>query len=74
MGRRFAASLGAVAILYGCAPQPAPPVSPTPVGYLDNSGRSDTLSVGNRAGLLVLRYVKIDAHQDALALQRELID
>ncbi len=48
MGRRFAASLGAVAILYGCAPQPAPPVSPTPVGYLDNSGRSDTLSGGVR--------------------------
>jgi proline iminopeptidase len=48
MGRRFAASLGAVAILYGCAPQPAPPLSPTPVGYLDNSGRSDTLSGGVR--------------------------
>jgi len=48
MGRRFAALIGALIILCGCAPQPVPSTSPTPTGYYDNSGRSDVLSGGVR--------------------------
>jgi len=43
--KRFAILIATVSILHGCAPQPAT-VSPTPSGYLDNSGRSDVLSGG----------------------------
>jgi proline iminopeptidase len=46
MRRRSAALIGALIILSGCAPQASPPVSPTPAGYFDNSGRGDVLTGG----------------------------
>lgn len=45
--KRFAILIAALISLHGCAAQPAPS-SPTPIGYLDNSGRGDVLSGGVR--------------------------
>lgn len=45
--KRFAILIAALISLHGCAAQPAPN-APTPIGYLDNSGRPDVLSGGVR--------------------------